>query len=71
MRALHGLARALVANAVTGVTAGFKKEMDIVGVGYRAEVKGKNVVASRWVIRTRWSFRFPRESRSRSRSRRT
>ena len=43
-RALHGLARALVANAVKGVTEGFKKELDIVGVGYRAEVKGKNVV---------------------------
>jgi large subunit ribosomal protein L6 len=43
-RALHGLARALVSNAVTGVTTGFKKELDIVGVGYRAEVKGKNVV---------------------------
>jgi len=43
-RALHGLARALVANAVRGVTEGFKKELDIVGVGYRAEVKGKNVV---------------------------
>jgi large subunit ribosomal protein L6 len=41
--ALHGLARALVANAVTGVTTGFKKEMDIVGVGYRAELKGKMV----------------------------
>jgi large subunit ribosomal protein L6 len=41
--ALHGLARALVANAVTGVTQGFKKEMDIVGVGYRAELKGKSV----------------------------
>jgi large subunit ribosomal protein L6 len=41
--ALHGLARALVANAVTGVTQGFKKEMDIVGVGYRAELKGKTV----------------------------
>lgn len=41
--ALHGLARALVANAVTGVTAGFKKDMDIVGVGYRAELKGKVV----------------------------
>ncbi len=38
------LARALVANAVTGVTTGFKKDLDIVGVGYRAEVKGKNVV---------------------------
>src|SRR5580704_6757922 len=43
-RALHGLARALVANAVTGVTTGFKKDLDIVGVGYRAEAKGKNVV---------------------------
>jgi large subunit ribosomal protein L6 len=39
--ALHGLARALVANAVHGVTEGFKKELDIVGVGYRAELKGK------------------------------
>src|SRR5438874_7046586 len=42
-RALHGLARALVANAVHGVTSGFKKELDIVGVGYRAELKGKIV----------------------------
>ncbi len=42
-RALHGLARALVANAVHGVTEGFKKELDIVGVGYRAELKGKVV----------------------------
>src|SRR5579862_3993426 len=41
--ALHGLARALVANAVQGVTQGFKKDMDIVGVGYRAELKGKTV----------------------------
>jgi len=40
----HGLARSLVANAVTGVTDGFKKELDIVGIGYRAEVKGKQVV---------------------------
>jgi len=45
-RALHGLARALVANAVLGVTQGFKKELDIVGVGYRAEVKGKTLVLS-------------------------
>jgi large subunit ribosomal protein L6 len=42
-RAVHGLARALVANAVTGVTSGFKKDLDIVGVGYRAELKGKFV----------------------------
>ncbi len=40
----HGLARSLVANAVAGVTEGFKKELDIVGVGYRAEVKGKQVI---------------------------
>ena len=40
----HGLARSLVANAVAGVTEGFKRELDIVGVGYRAEVKGKQVV---------------------------
>jgi large subunit ribosomal protein L6 len=39
--ALHGLTRALVANAVHGVSAGFTKELDIVGIGYRAEVKGK------------------------------
>jgi large subunit ribosomal protein L6 len=39
----HGLARSLVANAVTGVTAGFKKELDIVGIGYRAELKGKQI----------------------------
>ena len=44
VRALHGLMRALIANNVTGVTEGFKKELDIVGVGYRAEVKGKEVV---------------------------
>jgi len=43
-RALHGLARALVANALIGVTQGFKRDLDIVGVGYRAEVKGKNLV---------------------------
>jgi large subunit ribosomal protein L6 len=40
----HGLARSLVANAVAGVTDGFKRELDIVGVGYRAEVKGKQVI---------------------------
>ena len=43
-RAFHGLMRALVANNVKGVSEGFKKELDIVGVGYRAEVKGKEVV---------------------------
>ena len=43
-RKFHGLARSLVANAVAGVTDGFKSELDIVGVGYRAEVKGKQVI---------------------------
>jgi large subunit ribosomal protein L6 len=43
LRKFHGLARSLVANAVTGVTEGFKKELDIVGIGYRAELKGKQV----------------------------
>jgi large subunit ribosomal protein L6 len=40
----HGLARSLAANAVLGVTEGFKKDLDIVGVGYRAEMKGKQVI---------------------------
>jgi len=39
-RALHGLTRSLLANMVTGVTAGFQKELEIVGVGYRAQAKG-------------------------------
>jgi large subunit ribosomal protein L6 len=43
LKKFHGLARSLVANAVHGVTEGFKKELDIVGVGYRAELKGKQV----------------------------
>ena len=41
-RALHGLTRALVNNMVEGVTAGFMKELNIVGVGYRAQAKGNN-----------------------------
>jgi large subunit ribosomal protein L6 len=42
-RAKHGLLRALLANAVQGVSAGFTRQLDIVGVGYRAEVKGSQV----------------------------
>jgi large subunit ribosomal protein L6 len=42
-RSKHGLLRALLANAVQGVSAGFSKQLDIVGVGYRAEVKGSRV----------------------------
>ncbi len=40
----HGLARSLVANAVHGVSEGFKRELDIVGIGYRGEVKGRQAV---------------------------
>src|SRR5499426_307889 len=43
-RAFHGLARALVANAVKGVTEGFSRELEIVGVGYRAEARKNSVV---------------------------
>jgi large subunit ribosomal protein L6 len=39
--ALHGLTRALVANAVQGVSSGFTEQLDIVGIGYRADVKGR------------------------------
>ena len=42
--AVHGLARALVFNAVEGVTNGWKKELDVVGIGYRVEMKGKGMV---------------------------
>jgi large subunit ribosomal protein L6 len=42
--AVHGLTRALVQNAVQGVTKGWTKELDIVGIGYRAELKGKGTV---------------------------
>ncbi len=42
--AVHGLTRALLFNAVTGVSAGFTRELDIVGIGYRADVKGDVVV---------------------------
>lgn len=43
-RAFHGLGRALANNAIVGVTEGFKKEMDLVGVGYKAEVQGNKIV---------------------------
>jgi large subunit ribosomal protein L6 len=44
LRAFHGLARALAQNAIKGVTEGFSKELDIVGVGYKAQVDGSKVV---------------------------
>jgi large subunit ribosomal protein L6 len=42
--AIHGLTRALVSNAIEGVTKGWSKDLDIVGIGYRVELKGKNTV---------------------------
>ena len=44
MRSLHGTTRALIQNMVTGVTDGFQKELQLVGVGYRANMEGKNLV---------------------------
>ena len=46
LAAQHGLARALANNAVVGVTEGFSKQMDVVGVGYKADVQAKRVVFS-------------------------
>lgn len=43
-RSLHGLSRALVQNMIIGVTDSYKKTLDIVGVGYKAELKGKNLL---------------------------
>ena len=44
LAARHGLIRSLLANSVTGVTQGFQKDLEIVGIGYRAELKGKAVI---------------------------
>ena len=44
-RSLHGLTRSLIANMVTGVTEGYKKELEVNGVGYRVEKKGKQCVS--------------------------
>lgn len=46
LRSLHGLTRTLVANAVEGVSKGFEKKLEIVGVGFRAEMKGTHVLLS-------------------------
>lgn len=43
-RGLHGLSRTLIANMIEGVTTGFKKQLEISGVGYRAQLQGKNLV---------------------------
>jgi large subunit ribosomal protein L6 len=61
--AIHGLTRALIANAVEGVTKGWTKDLDIVGIGYRAELRARTRWSLRWAIRTRSSFRCPRALR--------
>ncbi|MDD5069303.1 MAG: 50S ribosomal protein L6 [Candidatus Omnitrophica bacterium] len=43
-RALHGTIRVLISNMVTGVTQGFKKDLEIIGVGYKAQMKGKDLL---------------------------
>jgi large subunit ribosomal protein L6 len=46
LAALHGLARALANNAIVGVTEGFNRQMDVVGVGYKVDIQGKKIVFS-------------------------
>ena len=58
-RAQHGLTRALINNMVVGVTDGFSKQLEIHGVGYRAEMKGKNLVLSRCSLVVIKTFSFP------------
>ena len=65
----HGLARSLAANGVLGVTEGFKRELDIVGVGYRAELRGKQVVFALGLFASGRLRRADRVSTSRSTSR--
>ena len=57
--AVHGLARALVNNAVEGVTKGWTRELEIVGIGYRAELKGKTRWSSAWAIRHPIEYPLP------------
>jgi large subunit ribosomal protein L6 len=72
-RALHGLTRALIANMVTGVSTGFRKQLEIEGVGYQAVVNGKNLelkvgVSHPVVIEPPQdtTFDVPKESRGRT-----
>ena len=72
-RALHGLTRALIANMVTGVSTGFRKQLEIEGVGYQAAVNGKNLelkvgVSHPVVIEPPQdvTFEVPKESRGRT-----
>jgi len=69
-RALHGLTRALVANAVKGVQDGFSKDLEIVGIGYKAQVQGRMLsIASRTLPGSRPPASITRPGVARARSR--
>ena len=58
MKSLHGLTRSLIQNMVTGVTEGYKKVLEVNGVGYRAQKQGKKLVLSLAIhIRLKWMIR--------------
>ena len=63
-RSLHGMYRALIQNAVTGVTKGFNKGLELHGVGYRANVAGKKLELSLWGSHTKSCLIFQKVSRS-------
>ena len=63
-KAYHGLVRTLIANMVEGVSAGFSKKLQLVGVGYRAALKGKDLEMQLGFSHPCW-WRLPRTSRSR------
>jgi large subunit ribosomal protein L6 len=59
LRALHGLTRALLANAITGVVEGFKKELEIVGVGYKAELRSPQEIVLSLGFSHQVNYRVP------------
>ena len=72
-RALHGLTRSLVNNMVVGVSAGYKRILEIEGVGYRAAKDGKKLVLSLWAFRirfrlNRWTALTLKSARTRTRA---
>lgn len=49
-RTVHGTTRAILANMVEGVSTGFKKELELIGVGYRAQMQGKKISTKCWIL---------------------
>ena len=68
-RSVHGLTRTLLHNMVVGVTEGFKKELDVNGVGYRVAKEGTNLVMNRAPISRRWASLRQKSAKSVPRSR--